>query len=164
MNLIKQFVRAKKAVIATTTVLISSAVISTPVLADQFKAFPGSMCLSSDPASDSRLVRGENYVYNSSSSNAYVVCPIVRGFPGDDQVSNSGPYTTIFALKNNNQTITCRLSGYDSNGDNASTQSASISGFGKLSFSTARVAKRNIYGIFCTLPPSNGIVSYYSFF
>lgn len=155
-----------KAIAALTATLMSTTAITTaPALADSFKAFPGNMCQPSSPSDLPKLVRGDNYIYNiSTSSYAYVACPIVRGYPGDDEGTSNGPYSTIFVLKYNTQTLTCRLSGYYSSGDSASSQSVSTNNTGNASISTARVAQRNIYGIFCSLPPSSGILSYYSFF
>lgn len=154
-----------KAITALTATLISTtAIATTPVLADSFKAFPGSMCQPSTPSDLPKLVRGDNYIYNSSTSYANVACPIVRGYPGDDEGTSNGPYSTIFVLKYNTQTLTCRLSGYYSSGSSGTSQSVSTNNTGSASISTARVAQRNIYGIFCSLPPSSGIQSYYSFF
>ncbi len=143
----------------------TTAIATSPAMADSYKAFPGSMCQHSTSTDLPKLVRGANYIYNSSTSYAYVACPIVRGVPGDDEGTTTGPYTTVYVLKNyNNQTVTCTLSGYWSNNGGASSQSASTSTQGMSSMSTARVAKRNIYGLFCSLAPHSGIYSYYSFF
>ncbi|MES1021655.1 hypothetical protein ABN584_01975 [Gloeocapsa sp. BRSZ] len=162
----EKILKKTKAIVTLTATLMSTTAIATsPAIADSYKAFPGSMCQHSTSTDLPKLVRGPNYVYNSSTSYAYVACPIVRGVPGDDEGTTTGPYTTVYVLKNyNNQTVTCTLSGYWSDSGGASSQSASTSTQGMSSMSTARVAKRNIYGLFCSLAPHSGIYSYYSFF
>jgi hypothetical protein len=74
-----------KAIVALATLMSATAITTSPAWADSYKAFPGSMCQHSTSTDLPKLVRGPNYIYNSSTSYAYVACPIVRGVPGDDE-------------------------------------------------------------------------------
>ncbi|WP_146131505.1 hypothetical protein [Merismopedia glauca] len=160
----RKFMRSTKAFIAVFITLGSAIVTATaPAFADSYRFSPGSKCLSSDPTSDSTLVRGADYIYNTNTSKyAYVVCPIDRGVP-DEKITN-GVYVTMSVLKYNSQTLTCTLrSGYG-DGTFVDSKSASTSANGKASFNTPTVANGIIYGVFCSLPPSSGINSFYTWF
>jgi hypothetical protein len=156
--------KTRKTFIAAAVTLVSTlATAAAPALADDYRFSPGSKCLSSDPTSDSTLVRGANYIYNTSTSKyAYVVCPIEWGVP-DEQITN-GVYSTISVLKYNTQKLTCRISSYYGDGTFVDSKSASTTINGRASFNTPTVKSAIVYGVFCELPPSSGIYSLYTWF
>lgn len=152
-----------KAITALTATLVSTVIATAPALADEYKFSPGSMCQHSTPSDLPKLVRGENYIYNSDTSNyAYVACPIEWGVPDDSK--NRGPYVNINVLKYNSQQLTCRLSTAYGTGGNIDSKSVSTTATGYTSLTTSRVKSGIVYGIFCNLPPSSGIWSIYTWF
>ncbi|MBW4622513.1 MAG: DUF1824 family protein [Cyanosarcina radialis HA8281-LM2] len=163
METTKQFKIPTKFLVSAVSLASALATAADPALADSYRFSPGSKCLSSDPTSDSTLVRGENYIYNTNTSKyAYVVCPIDVGVP-DDKITN-GVYTTVSVLKYNTQKLTCRISSYYGDGTFVDSKSASTSANGRASFNTPTVKSAIVYGVFCELPPSSGIYSLYTWF
>jgi hypothetical protein len=162
MKTTKQF---KILVGAAVTLASTLATAATPALADNYKAFPGSMCHGMDSASESKLSRGYLSIKNNDSSQyAYVMCPIVRGVPGDDEGTTSGPSSLVYVDKGNSQSMLCGLIGDWPAGGGFSYKDGTTTAQGVTYISIPKVEKRNIYAIFCSIPPKSSITGYYSFF
>jgi hypothetical protein len=154
-----------KAIVALAAILIPAATISTPALADDSKSFPGSMCRGINPTSDAQLSRGYLSIRNTSSSAyAYVYCPIVKGSPGDDNPSGVGPYSFVYATKGDSQTLACGMTASELDGNSfvyqGGTTLGTEAGTGKRTIYIPRIAKRDIYSIFCAVPPNSSINGY----
>ncbi|PSB01274.1 hypothetical protein [Merismopedia glauca] len=166
MKTTKHFRKPAKTFIAAAVTLLSTIVTAAaPALADSYKSFPGSMCHGTDSSSEAKLSRGYLYIYNGDSSQyAYVVCPIVRGAPGDDDGTTSGPSSLVYVNKGNSQKMLCGLIGDWPAGGGFSYQEGTTIAQGTTYISIPKIAKRNIYAIFCSIPPKSSITGYYSFF
>lgn len=166
MKTIKQLRNSTKVFFTATLTLVSTiGIVTNPVLADSYKSFPGSMCHGIDSTSESKLSRGYIDITNQDSSQyAYVTCPIVRGAPGDDDGTTTGPSSLVYVNKQNTQSMLCGLIGDWPAGDGFSYMQGTTTVQGTTYISIPRVAKRNIYAVFCSIPPKSSIRAYYSFF
>ena len=166
MKAIKQFRSLNKIWTATTVILVSTiATVAAPALADNYKSFPGSMCHGIDSTSESKLSRGYLDITNQDASQyAYVTCHIVRVAPGDDDGTTTGPSSLVYVNKQNTQSMLCGLIGDWPAGDGFSYMQGTTTVQGTTYISIPKVAKRNIYAVFCSIPPKSSIRAYYSFF
>jgi hypothetical protein len=158
MNYKKQSIKQGKAIVALSIALISSAAIASPVFAE-ITVFSGNTCRPANSTEDAKLTSGHDYIYNFSSTYAYVTCPINQRFPSDS--SGTSTSSSIRVLKYNTQELSCTLKSTSLFSSTLGTGSAKTTyGNGFTYMETSSVPKGHTYGLLCHLPPSSGIYSY----
>ncbi len=158
MKRFQQFTSFGNAVFAITGTLMTTTLVSNPVLAQQFYGqpyFPGTMCQSYN--GENLFTRYITGTFNNGNSSVVVICPIPQRYPEDDAGSKRSALIQVSSGSRGGR-VSCSLFADDGTGKISGVGSATDSGTGLLF--TPPGPKGLVYNLLCTLPVGTGIINY----